>query len=77
MSPPASRVLWVWGPAVVLMVLILMITTAYGLTDEFHQRFVPGRTADVRDLAADTIGALFGILLVWACSIVLATRRHP
>ena len=33
----------------------------YGLSDEFHQSFVPSRTADVWDLAADAFGAL-----VWA-----------
>lgn len=34
----------------------------YGLTDEFHQRYVPNRTCDVADLAADTLGAL---LIQW------------
>ncbi|NUN16681.1 MAG: VanZ family protein [Myxococcales bacterium] len=30
----------------------------YGITDEIHQAFVPGRTADVWDWVADTVGAL-------------------
>ena len=29
----------------------------YGATDEWHQSFVPGRDADVRDLVADAVGA--------------------
>jgi VanZ family protein len=33
---------------------------AYGLTDEFHQLFVPGRSADLYDAVADGIGALLG-----------------
>lgn len=53
-----------------------LIATAYGATDEFHQRFVAGRVSDVRDLSADALGALAGILLVLACSIVLSTRRR-
>ena len=38
-------------------VLALLIASAYGATDEFHQRFVPHRTCDVWDWTADTLGA--------------------
>lgn len=30
----------------------------YGITDEFHQSFIPGRFAGVGDILADTLGAL-------------------
>jgi VanZ family protein len=53
-----------------------LIATVYGVSDELHQRYVPGRTADVRDLAADAVGALVGVGLVWACGIVLSIRRR-
>lgn len=36
----------------------------YGITDEFHQWFVPGRTADVYDWVADCTGAAIGVALV-------------
>jgi VanZ family protein len=48
--------------------------TAYGFTDEWHQSFVPGRTADPRDLLADGVGAALGLGLVRAWSII---RRSP
>jgi VanZ family protein len=32
----------------------------YGLTDEFHQLFVPGRSAELYDALADGIGGLLG-----------------
>jgi VanZ family protein len=35
----------------------------YGLSDEFHQSFVPGRTPDVMDLVMDVIGASIGAAL--------------
>ena len=33
----------------------------YGVSDEFHQSFVPGRTPDARDLVADGVGAALGV----------------
>ena len=50
------------------------VTIGYGLTDEWHQSFVQGRTADARDLAADAVGAVAGIGTAWACVIVLRSR---
>lgn len=53
----------------------VVVAGLYGLSDEFHQRFVPGRTAELLDLGADVAGALCGVLLVWACGIVLSARQ--
>lgn len=36
------------------------IASAYGVTDEFHQRFVYLRTPDVADWAVDTLSAVAG-----------------
>lgn len=38
----------------------VVIASAYGITDEFHQRFVVLRTPDVYDWVIDTIGAVAG-----------------
>lgn len=35
-------------------------TSLYGATDEWHQLFTPGRSSDVRDWLADTIGGGLG-----------------
>jgi len=35
----------------------------YAITDEFHQYFVPGRSAEIRDVLIDSSGAFIGILL--------------
>ncbi len=42
----------------------IIIVAFYGLFDEIHQIFIPGRSFDWWDLLADLLGSLFGILLV-------------
>jgi VanZ family protein len=39
-----------------IFAITLYFVVFYGITDEFHQSFVPGRSADLNDLMADTIG---------------------
>jgi len=46
------------------------ITTAYGCSDEWHQSFVPGRDADLRDVWADAVGAVAGAAACWAWGII-------
>lgn len=36
----------------------------YGISDEFHQSFVPNRTPEVGDVVVDAIGSIVGILIV-------------
>ena len=38
----------------------VLIASFYGATDEIHQFYVPGRTMEVYDWIADTLGALVG-----------------
>jgi VanZ family protein len=49
----------------------LVMASLYGLTDEFHQSFVPGRDADVLDWVADTTGGAIGAI---GASVLLALR---
>jgi VanZ family protein len=51
----------------------LLSAAVYGFTDEFHQAFVPSRTADPFDWLADTFGALLGIA---AYSVFLRLRSR-
>lgn len=48
------------------------IASLYGVTDEFHQFFVPGRSTDPVDWCCDTIAALIGAAIVAA----VIRRRH-
>ena len=49
-----------------MAVTAILITIAYAATDEVHQMFVPGRTADAYDLVADAAGAVVGTV---ACAL--------
>jgi VanZ family protein len=42
-------------------ILAVVLTVLYGLSDEFHQSFVPGRTPELMDVAADAVGATIGV----------------
>lgn len=50
-------------PLVALLVGAVALGAAYGVTDEFHQRFVPGRDPDIHDWFADLTGSTAGALL--------------
>ena len=51
--------------------------SVYGITDEFHQWFVPGRTADVYDWVADSTGAAIAVAVVWLIARVVGKRMEP
>lgn len=44
-----------------------MAGSLFGITDEFHQFFVPGRSSSIGDIFADMIGSWSGAILwqVW------------
>jgi VanZ family protein len=43
--------------------LVIAIAFIYGLSDEFHQSFVPGRTASFWDVISDAAGGLIGAFI--------------
>ena len=51
------------------------LSAAYGITDEFHQSFVPGRQSTVEDWVADALGAVTGVVLVMLMARVIRARR--
>lgn len=58
-------------PAAALAALLL--ASAYGASDEWHQGFVPNRRCDVGDWMADTTGSLLAILILYR----FYSRRQP
>ena len=53
----------IWLPA--------LLSLLYAAGDEFHQRFVSGRSGELRDIGIDFSGACFGIAIFFAVSAVV------
>lgn len=51
---------WTWR---VLIPIPALLASLYGLGDEWHQSFVPGRDSSLRDVAMDVVGAILGSAL--------------
>jgi VanZ family protein len=64
-----ARGRWV-GVSLGTLVVAWLIAVAYGVTDEWHQSFVPNRHAEWRDLQADAIGAFAAAAVVWLWGII-------
>ncbi len=56
-----------WAPAIACA-----LSSVYGVTDEFHQIFTPGRSCDPADWAVDTIAAAIGAIV---CYLILKAMR--
>ena len=48
---------WFW--------LSLLLVVGYAFSDEFHQSFVPSRTASIYDCMIDTVGGFLALAIVW------------
>lgn len=62
-------------------VIAVVVASVYGITDEMHQRFTPGRDSSFWDFVADTIGGAVGAAAWILVALRLARRRadgdHP
>ncbi len=67
----ALRETWVRCSSLTAVLLALIFTLGYGLSDEWHQSFVPGRVSSTVDVVADMIGGGLG-----AGGFFLWTRRR-
>ncbi len=67
---------WVRRPRSMLRLVALTIAigTSYGALDEYHQSFVPGRSATISDVLVDGIGATLGAISI-GYVVTAVTRR--
>ncbi|MBN1656275.1 MAG: VanZ family protein [Deltaproteobacteria bacterium] len=67
---PASRKIYV-------LLLAIFLTVTWGVLDEIHQAFVPGRTSASDDVLADSLGAVCGALLFLLVLNPKIRKRKP
>ena len=46
------------------VIISVIIGNIYAFFDEFHQSFIPGRAASLKDVGIDSLGVIFGVLIV-------------
>jgi VanZ family protein len=64
-----------WQIKMSILLLIAWVACAiFAASDEFHQSFVPSRTASPTDVMIDTCGALAGLL---TCLILARRKSAP
>ena len=64
----AAAASWARWPSRSIAAFAVLVGALYGLSDEMHQRLVPGRCCDIRDWTADAVGSAVGagIYLLYA-----------
>ena len=45
------------------------------MTDEFHQKFVQGRTSSIKDVGIDSLGVITGVVIFILIIYVLRRRK--
>ncbi|WMW23227.1 VanZ family protein [Methanolobus mangrovi] len=56
-------------------IFAVLLGIIYGITDEFHQSFVPGRTSSIHDLLADGIGVTIAQIIFVILILINLQRK--
>jgi VanZ family protein len=56
---------WSNGSRITAVIAVVALISCFGALDEWHQQFIPQRSMDLLDWAADTTGAMTGVILSW------------
>ena len=60
-----------------IVILSILIVIFYGISDEFHQSYVPSRDASFFDFVADVVGGSIGIFLTLAWKTRKRDKKLP
>jgi len=59
----AYQTLRIKSNPILLLILSILSSSLYGISDELHQHFVPSRSAEWMDILADVLGSVFGVFI--------------
>jgi VanZ family protein len=71
----AYKTLRVRNKISLLIVLSILSSSLYGISDEIHQHFIPYRSFEYYDILADFLGSIFGVLIYQFAIEKLENRR--
>lgn len=54
----------------------ILIPIVYAMTDEFHQRFIAGRSSELRDVLIDSTAAVIGVAIAYSVMKSGQSRRR-
>lgn len=57
-------------------VFTVVLTSLFGILNEFYQIFIPGRTLNILDVIANMVGSLIVVLLVQFFLIITKTQKE-
>lgn len=70
---------WLFTKGKKQMLLSIICTSLYAITDEVHQIFVDGRSCELRDWAIDTSGAILGAIaffILFSIAIAISKKKN-
>jgi VanZ family protein len=67
---PSSRVSW--GK---ILLFAALIATTYAVLDELTQQFIPGRSCDIWDVCADTVGVVLGLIAYSIARLIVGRMK--
>ncbi|GBU25986.1 hypothetical protein R83H12_02659 [Fibrobacteria bacterium R8-3-H12] len=66
---------WVAKP-LVYGAFVVILCTLFGASDEYHQTFVPGRSGNLYDLAADFAGGIIAVFAYFSLIKIKWAKHH-
>ena len=72
MQPRSKPAGFQWNRLLISVIAVIV----YGISDELHQGFVPGRTVDIIDATADSIGGILAAIVIYTSVKMRQTNAH-
>lgn len=56
--------------------IAFIVSVLYAVSDEIHQKFVPGRSGELRDVLIDSAGVILGCVLLYLIFVFIKRKRE-
>lgn len=56
------------------ILLSVLLTILYGISDEIHQMYIPGRSSNMFDIYTDSFGAIIAGIILWKLQHIIPKK---